>query len=245
MAVWEWIYVYHMVSFGSNKFSEHWEGEAVFILVSTVFLLYFIFVEQNQKDLTFFINYVIWKLKKLLKPFLGSNSKSKYVLNDIIYETPLSCSSAFHLILVAVSLIWSTKFSRESSRLCFDIRSIVSNYILLPRPLKTFHCSDGEMFIRFSLKCYLIHCFYLLLSSLWNAREKGEPRPSNGKEKSVMWFDAIHFDRQKRLLEQKGRNFFLSFHCSLCVFHPCFVQSLGTNINSKVKYLLSCLFRRS
>jgi hypothetical protein len=34
VAVWKWIYIYHMVSFGSDKLCEYWAGEAVLVLVS-------------------------------------------------------------------------------------------------------------------------------------------------------------------------------------------------------------------
>lgn len=34
VAVWEWIYIYHLVSLGSDKLGEHWAREAVLVLVS-------------------------------------------------------------------------------------------------------------------------------------------------------------------------------------------------------------------
>jgi hypothetical protein len=40
VAVWKWIYIYHMVSLRSDKFSEYWTRKAVFVLVSIRLLLW-------------------------------------------------------------------------------------------------------------------------------------------------------------------------------------------------------------
>jgi len=33
VAIWEWVYIYHLVPPGPNQFCQHWEGEALFVLV--------------------------------------------------------------------------------------------------------------------------------------------------------------------------------------------------------------------
>jgi len=33
VAVWEWVYIHHLVPPGPNQFCQHWEGEALFVLV--------------------------------------------------------------------------------------------------------------------------------------------------------------------------------------------------------------------
>lgn len=58
VAVWKWIYIYHMVSLGSDKFGEYWAGEAVLILVSGIIFCYLRSVLKSHGRVQC-VNYVI------------------------------------------------------------------------------------------------------------------------------------------------------------------------------------------